>query len=469
MINWFKDRFNNFFKDFVNPIIDQEYYSKQRNLDLIGLKKNSLKSSLVSVMARNQAHNISSHVLSRFSQEGDLEEVLKEFSEAQYISYNKIKDSKGDWCKAFEAEKEKLMKNTINASFINLPVLEENNNEITSLVNNRNYVDGISYALLLLKKIISENESQITRLVNFAKMHHLKSSSDFVAVFENLKILEDLPLKEFIPKYLKKYIIDRHQLVSFNKVRGSQTSEKFIREDGLIRLIAAVGNLDKSKIENGDYLGDEEETTRYEEADSLIRNYQEDRLFMIDGNMSVNKLKSWVVILKEKGVKTILLDRLALMDEVKAAKSTSESIGIASQICTQFRAICNLMDVNLIMFAQLNSAIDHRAGHYPQMADFFGATGIQAAATIALIISRPYERYGQEFFKGGRNDGQSAEGKAELVIVKNTHGKEDVAVMVDFKGSQSLFIEEKEDWTAYEEVDETGGVKMGSKTNKLPF
>ena len=127
-----------------------------------------------------------------------------------------------------------------NAPFTNLPLLKDDNNTITSSVNNYNYIDGISYALLLLKKIISENESQIARLVNFAKMHHLKSSSDFVTVFEHLKILENLPLNEFIPKYLKKYIIDRHQLVSFHKVRGSQTSEKFIREDGLIRFIDTI-------------------------------------------------------------------------------------------------------------------------------------------------------------------------------------------------------------------------------------
>ena len=127
-----------------------------------------------------------------------------------------------------------------NASFSNLPLLEDNNNTLKSLVNSQNYIEGISYALLLLKKIISENELQIIRLTNFAKTHHLKSLSDFVAVFEHLKILEDLPLNEFIPKYLKKYIIDRHQLVSFNKVKGSQTSEKFIREDGLIRFIDTI-------------------------------------------------------------------------------------------------------------------------------------------------------------------------------------------------------------------------------------
>ena len=41
--------------------------------------------------------------------------------------------------------------------------------------------------------------------------------------------------------FLKKQVIDRHQLVAFNKVTASQTSEKFIREDGLIRFIEFIG------------------------------------------------------------------------------------------------------------------------------------------------------------------------------------------------------------------------------------
>ncbi|MBK5208285.1 MAG: hypothetical protein JJE44_02125 [Flavobacteriaceae bacterium] len=65
-----------FLKSFVNPIIDKEYYSKVRDLDIIELKKNSLKTSLAAVMARNMSHNIGSHVLNRMSDKTTVDEFF---------------------------------------------------------------------------------------------------------------------------------------------------------------------------------------------------------------------------------------------------------------------------------------------------------------------------------------------------------------------------------------------------------
>ncbi len=40
--------------------------------------------------------------------------------------------------------------------------------------------------------------------------------------------------------FLKKYVIIRHQWVSLKKMNNTQSTEKFIREDGLIRFIDNV-------------------------------------------------------------------------------------------------------------------------------------------------------------------------------------------------------------------------------------
>lgn len=120
-------------------------------------------------------------------------------------------------------------------------LLNENNNDIAFNVNTDKAIHGFCHAFLLLKKLIHENRSQTERLRMFAKQHGLHSNSDFIAVFEKLNQLTSQPLYKFIPKFLKKYILDRHQLVAFNKVTASQTSEKFIREDGLIRFIENIG------------------------------------------------------------------------------------------------------------------------------------------------------------------------------------------------------------------------------------
>lgn len=128
-----------------------------------------------------------------------------------------------------------------NQSFSELPVLEKDNNSISSDVRTKDYALGLCNAFLLLRKISAENKEQIEGLRLFAKKYQLESSSDFVAVYTMIEKMNALPLNDFIAKYVKKYIIDRHQLVAFNKMTNVQTSEKFVREDGLMRFIDFVG------------------------------------------------------------------------------------------------------------------------------------------------------------------------------------------------------------------------------------
>ena len=125
--------------------------------------------------------------------------------------------------------------------FCELPIPTEDNFEQSKDIKTADYVSGLCSAFLLLNKLVQENHAQIERLALYSKQHQLYSNSDFVAVYTSLTTLSQLPMEEFIPVFLKKQVIDRHQLVAFNKVTASQTSEKFIREDGLIRFIEFIG------------------------------------------------------------------------------------------------------------------------------------------------------------------------------------------------------------------------------------
>ena len=51
----------------------------------------------------------------------------------------------------------------------------------------------------------------------------------------------ELSVPEFIYKFIRKYIVIRHQVVALNRMIDTQSTEKFIREDGLIRLISGIG------------------------------------------------------------------------------------------------------------------------------------------------------------------------------------------------------------------------------------
>lgn len=151
------------------------------------------------------------------------------------------------------AELTKMHNFDASQPFNKLPVLDIDNNRLSVVIKTTKYDLGLTNAFLLLQKIVSENKSQIARLKVFAKEHQLESTSDFVAQFNTLENLSTLPVHEFVSKYIKKYIIDRHQLVSFNKITNSQTSEKFIREDGLIRFIDYI-NFDFSNPRLGNLI-----------------------------------------------------------------------------------------------------------------------------------------------------------------------------------------------------------------------
>lgn len=87
-----KNKFEFFKYGFVEYANEIEF----KNIEII---KNSLKAALAAVMARNMSHNIGSHVLSRFSHEEDLEEIIRDFNKAQFIV-----DLQTNWKSSYDSD-----------------------------------------------------------------------------------------------------------------------------------------------------------------------------------------------------------------------------------------------------------------------------------------------------------------------------------------------------------------------------
>lgn len=98
----------------------------------------------------------------------------------------------------------------------------------------------LGYNILLIKKLVTTNNEEIERLLLLTRTHTLNSNSSFISSIDYLKNNEEMPLKDFVRYFIKKYIIVRHQWVSLRKMNDTQSTEKFIREDGLIRFIDDV-------------------------------------------------------------------------------------------------------------------------------------------------------------------------------------------------------------------------------------
>jgi hypothetical protein len=127
-----------------------------------------------------------------------------------------------------------------NTTFEELDVLDDGNTEIVKSIHTKSYIDGFCFGLMLLKKLMIENKHTIQQQFNYAKKYKLHSSSDFVAVYNDLEQKSSLTISEFVTNFLKKYILNRHQMVALNKMNATQSTEKFLREDGYIRFVSHI-------------------------------------------------------------------------------------------------------------------------------------------------------------------------------------------------------------------------------------
>lgn len=128
-----------------------------------------------------------------------------------------------------------------NQTFKELKIIDLSEEEVVEEAKRTNdNIEKIGYNILLVKKLIINNNDEIDRLVRLTKTYELNSNSSFLSAIVSLQNNEALSLKDFVKYFLKKYVVIRHQWVSLKKMNNTQSTEKFIREDGLIRFIDDV-------------------------------------------------------------------------------------------------------------------------------------------------------------------------------------------------------------------------------------
>jgi hypothetical protein len=125
-------------------------------------------------------------------------------------------------------------------SFNGLHVIEDAEESIVKLMNQPDSVKKIAYAMILLRKLLEVNGPNIDELRKLALRYQLSSPSNFVNSAPDLNRVVDEKLDGFIGLFIKKYVVLRHQWVALRKMNDTQTTEKFVREDGLIRFISSI-------------------------------------------------------------------------------------------------------------------------------------------------------------------------------------------------------------------------------------
>lgn len=138
--------------------------------------------------------------------------------------------------------------------------------------------------------------------------------------------------------------------------------------------------------------------------------------------LSIMELRAKARRLKmEKNIKMIVVDYLQLVHGPKNAQSREQEI---SAISRSLKALAKELDVPVMALSQLSRAVEARNPKRPMLSDLRESGAIEQDADVVMFIYRP-EFYGEK----ETEDGQPAEGMAEVIVGKHRNGPIGTAVL----------------------------------------
>ncbi len=209
------------------------------------------------------------------------------------------------------------------------------------------------------------------------------------------------------------------------------------------RLISNVCEIMGSKILSGQ-LDDEE----WRRLDKNIRNLMGAPVYVDDTpGLSIFELRTKARrLVREKGVKIIMIDYLQLMNAngMKFGNRQEE----VSTISRSLKGMAKELNIPIIALSQLNRSVDTRDstkgidGKRPQLSDLRESGAIEQDADMVLFVHRPeyYHLYADE-------NGRDLRGMAQIIIAKHRKGATG-DVLLTFKGEYTRFANPEDNYIA---------------------
>ena len=220
------------------------------------------------------------------------------------------------------------------------------------------------------------------------------------------------------------------------------------------RLISNVCEIEGKKILNGQ-LDDEE----WKRLDRNIRQLQNAPIYVDDTpGMSIFELRTKARrLVREKGVKVLMIDYLQLMN-ANGAKFGSRQEEVAT-ISRSLKGLAKELDIPVLALSQLSRNVESREGiegKRPQLSDLRESGAIEQDADMVLFVHRPeyYHIYTDE-------KGNDLHGMAQIIIAKHRKGATG-DVLLTFRGEFTRFQNPEDN--AFVPVG-GGGEFIGSKLN----
>lgn len=219
------------------------------------------------------------------------------------------------------------------------------------------------------------------------------------------------------------------------------------------RLISNVCEIPGNKILNGQ-LTDEE----WARLDNNIRKMDGAPLYIDDTpGLSVFELRTKARrLVKEKGVKIIMIDYLQLMNaNGMRFNSRQEEV---STISRSLKGLAKELDIPILALSQLNRSVESRGdgetkgidSKRPQLSDLRESGAIEQDADMVQFVHRP------EYYHIYEDNGQDLRGMAQIIIAKHRKGATK-DVLLSFRGEFTRFANKNERSSGPVAGDDGGG------------
>ncbi len=203
---------------------------------------------------------------------------------------------------------------------------------------------------------------------------------------QHAAIEHSVPVAVFSLEMSKEALVQR-MLTAEARVDAQKLRRGMLRDDDFPRLARAAGILSSAPV----YIDDTPAIT-------LLEMRSKARRLRADANVGL-----------------IIVDYLQLMQGPPGVESRQQEV---SQISRGLKALAKELNVPVVALSQLSRAPEQRAGdHRPQLSDLRESGAIEQDADVIMFI------YRQEVYDGPTDkDGNSLEGRAELIVGKQRNG-----------------------------------------------
>lgn len=221
------------------------------------------------------------------------------------------------------------------------------------------------------------------------------------------------------------------------------------------RLISNVASLEGEKIKSGRLTPEE-----WDRLNSRLRNVYSAPLYLDETpGLSITELRTKARrLVREKGVKMIMIDYLQLMNATGLKLGSREQE--VSTISRSLKALAKELNIPVIALSQLNRSTENREDKRPVLSDLRESGAIEQDADIVCFIHRP-EYYTKAPVDG---EGRDIRGLAELIVAKHRSGAVGT-VELNFVSKFAKFENRDEGYNIMQEAMSESGIQLESKLN----